>query len=296
MFKAFLEQAELEEQKHQFEAVDWCLKNEVEGSKVEGTEVEGSIHGGIIADEMGLGKTIQLVGTMYCNKLPHTLIVVPKSLLDQWIKVIKKMLKEKPLVYHGICKKKLTLDHLYSYPVVITTYGMVSENKNQKEKEKILLLHKVEWSRIIFDEAHHMRNNKTNIFKCALKLKSKIKWMVTGTPIQNKRTDLYSLCILLGLPKKYYTSPLNMPSLCENFILYRTKESTGIKLPALKTHIINVEWTNDSESKISEDFHSKFKFSNITSKSSNDSSLKKFSSEEYIIVALLRARQTCILP
>ena len=288
MFKAFLEQAGLEEQKHQFEAVDWCLKNETQGNETQGNEKK--VHGGIIADEMGLGKTIQLAGTMYCNELPHTLIVLPKALLDQWTKVIKKMLKQRPLIYHGIWKKDTTLDHLYSYPVVITTYGMISENKKETQIEKSLI-HKVEWSRIIFDEAHHMRNKKTNIFKGASKLKSKIKWLVTGTPIQNKREDLYSLCALLGLPTKYYTTPSNIPELCEKFILHRTKESTGLKLPALKIHTINVPWSNIPENKLSEDIHSCFNFSNI-----NIKTLDTPFSSDCILVLLLRAKQTCILP
>jgi SNF2 family DNA or RNA helicase len=290
MFEAFLEQAGLEKQPHQFEAVDWCLKKEKEGHNILS---EKTIYGGIIADEMGLGKTIQLAGTMYSNEQFHTLIVLPKALLDQWTKVIKKMLKQKPLIYHGIWKKSSNLDHLYSYPVVITTYGMISENKRQTNIENDSILHKVEWDRIIFDEAHHMRNKNTNIFKGALKLKSKIKWLVTGTPIQNKREDLYSLCAQLGLPTKYYTSPSNMPELCKNFILKRTKESTGLKLPELKIHNIDVLWSNSSERNVSEDIHSGLKFSNV---SKQIISTPVSITGEYTLVTLLRAKQSCILP
>lgn len=288
MFKAFLKQAKLEEQPHQFEGVEWCLQKEKEGCQIPKTEKQ--IHGGIIADEMGLGKTIQLVGTMDANPLPHTLIVLPKALLDQWIHVIKKMMKVKPLIYHGIWKKDTTLAHLLVYPVVITTYGMIAE----RGKNTSSLLYQVNWSRIIFDEAHHMRNNQTHIFKGASQLKSPIKWFVTGTPIQNKRNDLFSLCALLGLPTVYYTNPENLSDLAEKFILRRTKESTGLVLPKLIVHDIPVTWSNKAENNMSEDIHSAFKFSHLVCR--DDSATPACLLGESTLVSLLRARQACILP
>ena len=288
MFKAFLEQAGLEEQEHQVEGVEWCLKKENEGVAI---SPEKTIYGGIIADEMGLGKTIQLVGTMYANEQAHTLIVLPKALLDQWIHVIKKMLKVKPLIYHGIWKNETTMDHLHSYPVVITTYGMIAASKKNTQS----LLHQVKWDRIIFDEAHHMRNNQTNIYQGAAKLSAKIKWLVTGTPIQNKRTDLYSLCALLGLTTHYYTTPENLPMLCENFILHRTKESTQLALPPLTIHNIHIPWTDQSESDLSEDIHSTFKFSHVNKEQSCNNTPVCLRGES-TLVSLLRARQACILP
>ena len=289
MFKAFLEQAGLEEQEHQVEGVEWCLKKENEGVAI---SPEKTIYGGIIADEMGLGKTIQLVGTMHSNKQAHTLIVLPKALLDQWIHVIKKMLKVKPLIYHGIWKNQTTLDHIHAYPVVITTYGMIAMSKKNTD-ESPSLLHQVKWDRIIFDEAHHMRNNQTNIYQGAAKLSANIKWLVTGTPIQNKRSDLYSLCALMGMPTHYYTTPENLPTLCENFILHRTKASTNLALPPLNIHNIHIPWSNQDECNLSEDIHSMFKFSHVN-KETCDTPVCLLG--EFTLVGLLRARQACILP
>ena len=244
---------------------------------------------------MGLGKTIQLVGTMHSNEQQHTLIVLPKALLDQWVHVIKKMLKVKPLIYHGIWKNQTTSYHLHSYPVVITTYGMIASSKKLSGDgdASTNILHQIKWDRIIFDEAHHMRNNQTNIYQGAAKLLSKIKWFVTGTPIQNKRSDLYSLCALLGLPTLFYANPANVPMLCENFILHRTKESTGLALPPLNVHDMYIPWSNESECDLSEDIHSLFKVSHV-SKEHGDTPACLLG--EYTLVALLRARQACILP
>ena len=294
MFKTFLDESGLEEQQHQVEGVEWCLKKE--------TNTTTKTRGGIIADEMGLGKTIQLVGTMYANNLPHTLIVLPKALLDQWVHVIKKMLKQKPLIYHGIWKKQTTLEHLHTYPIVITTYGMIATDgmiateTDRKQKEPSLL-HDINWDRIIFDEAHHMRNNQTKIYKGANKLKSDIKWFVTGTPIQNRRNDLYSLCALLGLEAAYYTKPSNMPELCEKYILRRTKESTGLAetMPKLNIYTITIPWTNSYEFNLSEDIHSTLKFSHVN-KEKVYYTTPGCLLGEYTLVSLLRARQLCILP
>ena len=71
-------------------------------------------------------------------------------------------------------------------------------------------IHKIKWSRIIFDEAHHLRNSNTRRFKCCFALRAQIKWLVTGTPIQIRRNDLYSLCKIIGLTQELYTNPDNL--------------------------------------------------------------------------------------
>jgi len=299
MFKNFLQENVLEEHEHQVDGVKWCLEKETIGSVVQGDKTK-IIHGGIIADEMGLGKTIQLAGTMYANKLPHTLIVLPKALLDQWTHVIKKMLKQKPIVYHGIWKDQTSIYQLHSFPIIITTYGMIAlkhkrEQKENQKKTELSVLHEIKWDRIIFDEAHHMRNNTTNIYKGASKLKSNIKWFVTGTPIQNKCNDLYSLCSLLGLPTLYYTSPENIPNLSSTFILHRSKENVALSvtLPKLTVYTITIPWSNTYESDLSEDIHAMCQFSHVTKENieTPDCLLG-----EVTLVSLIRARQACILP
>ena len=63
--------------------------------------------GGLVADEMGLGKTIEIIGTMVCNPRPHTLVVVPLALLQQWKVALARGNAYQPLVYHGAAKTKL---------------------------------------------------------------------------------------------------------------------------------------------------------------------------------------------
>ena len=122
---------------------------------------------------------------------------------------------------------------------MITTYGMI---KKGKHKDSLGVLHKIEWGRVIFDEAHHLRNKNTGGHKGALALQRDITWVVTGTPIQNRKSDFYALCAVMGLPASYYTAPQNLLPLARAFMLKRTKESVGLKIPELKIEKIEVEW------------------------------------------------------
>jgi DNA repair protein RAD5 len=96
-------------------------------------------------------------------------------------------------IYHGA--KKLDYKTLATVDFVITTYGTtVSEYKNMMEMNgKNYDLFKVNWNRIILDEAHAIKNPNAMRSKAICELKSKYKWALTGTPIQNSLTDIYSL-------------------------------------------------------------------------------------------------------
>merc|ERR1711966_288888 len=109
------------------------------------------------------------------------------------------------------------------------------------------MLHEINWDRVVFDEAHHLRNDDTRVYDGALALKSDIRWLMTGTPIQNRKSDFYSLCAVMGLPNEYYVTTANLMELVRRFILKRTKSDAGIILPALVSNIINVEWQSEEE-------------------------------------------------
>ena len=283
-FHGYLKRNNLDVKRHQVEGVTWCLNNEVKGADAGGQIVRG----GLLADDMGLGKTIQMIGVMLCNIKLHTLIVLPRALMEQWESVMNNTLGHSPLVYHGENKKGASLEDLKAAPIVISTYGMASESQKG-------LLHQIVWDRIIYDEAHHLRNQKTSIYKGAKLLKSDITWLVTGTPIQNKKTDFYSLCSVMGIPESYYTSEANLMDLVRKFILKRTKSEAGIELPELKIHNIKVEWANESEKALAEEIHSMLNFSKV-GKSHLNASMAALGGEFKSLALLTRARQSCIYP
>ena len=84
----------------------------------------------------------------------------------------------------------------------------------------------IQWDRIIFDEAHHLRNRFANIHKGAKLLNSNTKWFVTGTPIQNNSSDMFSLLLLLDYTQFLYLGgDIEKINAIRNVYLRRTKKS-----------------------------------------------------------------------
>jgi len=282
-FKSWLKNAGLSQQKHQIDGMEWCLKREYQ--KING------IKGGIIADEMGLGKTILMLGIIISNfKKNGTIIIVPPALLDQWTTEIKRLFGHQPIIYHGkqLKKTRIKLVDNKHIPILITTYGIIV---NRKKNDPLF---NRKWSRMICDEAHHMRNKKSILFKKINMVKASIKWMVTGTPIQNKAKDLFALCMVLGSHKAIKNNPKNAEQIIIDHSLRRTKKQIGLNLPPIQYHIINVKWSSDEEKNFAADIHSNLAFPNVTRKNINR--IVAFLGGQGPLPWLTRARQACIFP
>ena len=129
-FEAFLERNGFDAKDYQREGVEWMLGLETDGCMM-GTK---SIRGGILADEMGLGKTIQMIGLLLANFKLHTLVVLPRALLEQWEIIITKTLGHRPLVYHGYEGRTATIEQVKGSPIVLTTYGMLAKLSEKPRK------------------------------------------------------------------------------------------------------------------------------------------------------------------
>ena len=146
--------------------------------------------GACLADDMGLGKTVQVLA--YLEKLRKTkknarvLLVVPASLIGNWQKESEKFAPEMSVVIlHGGGAKKLgefvKVDDSF---LTITTYGMVT---------RILELEQITWDCLILDEAQAIKNPTTKQTRQVKKLKGSMRIAMTGTPIENDLTNLWSL-------------------------------------------------------------------------------------------------------
>ena len=240
-FHYLLQVSKLDCKQYQVEGVAFCLRNELgdvtnsdsssSSSSSSFSFAEGLPRGGIIADEMGLGKTIMMIGLMFSNVLNRTLIVLPPILIQQWYNEIFRTTGHKAFIYHGKIKKNVTIEMLRNSKIVLTSYGAITISKKNKKLDTI---HQVIWGRVIFDEAHHLRNKKTTRFLGCINIRATNKWFVTGTPIQNKKQDFYSLCSALGLGVNFYKNDANLEFIKNTYILCRTKKSVGILLPERK--------------------------------------------------------------
>jgi len=169
--------------------------------------------GGFLCDEMGLGKTVQLISVILGNPRDRTLIIVPKSIITQWRDELNKFAPQVSVhVYDGPDR---TIDE--HAKVTIAPYTLLSDRKTETTP-----LHRVLWDRVILDEAHEIRNNQSKTFKSVCKLKTDIKWLVTGTPVFNSMNDFVNLCTFLGVPKNFVQG--RTKEIKDIYILRRTKE------------------------------------------------------------------------
>lgn len=153
-------------------------------------------------------------------------------------------------------------------------------------------LGKVGWNRIVFDEAHHLRNNNSR-HQWAKELKGKIRWLISGTPIQNKKRDFYNLCSVIGMAKSFYTDQKNLSTIAHSFILKRTKKQVGIQLPDKIVDQTVVQWASRAEFDLSQEIHSHFKFSNVKFPVTSS---RKLLGEDTHLSLLVKAKQMCVYP
>jgi SNF2 family DNA or RNA helicase len=279
-FQLILDKAKFQAKSYQYDGVKWCIENELRPNP------PGNCRGGFIADEMGLGKTIMMIGTMFSNFVQRTLIVVPPVLIQQWHKEIFNATGHNALLYYGSNKKNITQDDVNRAHIVLTSYNILLQ--------KSCLLKNLVWSRVIFDEAHHLRNRNTERFESCKNIKARIRWLVTGTPIQNRKKDFYNLCDMAGMKPEFYLEQSNMSAIKQFYILRRTKAQVGIDLlPVNKTEHV-IQWQNKSEMSLAEEMHSLLKLTKVSSKKTQE--LGNIIGKSCPLMFLLRCRQMCILP
>ena len=145
--------------------------------------------GACLADDMGLGKTIQVLAfleKLRANKEAKVLLVVPASLLGNWQKEASKFAPNMPLrILHGRPSKVLD-EELKSKStfLTITTYGMAI---------RLQRLQEITWDCLILDEAQAIKNPLTKQTREIKKLNAHIRIAMSGTPIENDLTNLWSL-------------------------------------------------------------------------------------------------------
>lgn len=139
-----------------------------------------------MADDMGLGKTIQVLSLILKmkeeNKLDKPVLVIcPTTLIGNWIKEIQMFAPSlDTVVYHG-AERKLDLKH----DIILTTYAIMRIDVEELKRQA--------WGMIIVDEAQNIKNPDTAQTIAVKLLKSDVKIAMTGTPVENRLTELWSI-------------------------------------------------------------------------------------------------------
>lgn len=147
--------------------------------------------GGILADDMGLGKTIQVLALMLHRQEqsptfgPPLLLVCPTSLLGNWEREIAKFAPTIPFfVHHGNNREDLPAT-FRPHTIVLTTYGVI-----RREEE---IFGTRAWGGMVVDEAQGIKNAGSAQAKAVRKIRAPFKLALTGTPIENRLVELWSI-------------------------------------------------------------------------------------------------------
>lgn len=163
--------------------------------------------GACLADDMGLGKTVQLLGFLNAIKSAKrkkaSLLIIPASLIANWVSEIRRF---SPTLRYYVAHPDMQLSKSVEKPesldktdLVITTYSLV---------QKYQWLHSCNWNYIVLDEAQAIKNPGTKQTRAVKKLSAENRIVMTGTPIENRLSDLWSLFDflnpgLLGTAKEF---------------------------------------------------------------------------------------------
>ncbi len=220
-----------------------------------------------LADDMGLGKTIQVIAFLlylkeeYPNNPGSVLIVCPTSVLFNWYREFKRFAPDLEVIFHHGTKRYTKAsdlpEFLKSHRIFLTSYGTI--------RNDISFLESIQFNGVIIDESQNMKNYNSKQTQALYKLKSQYRICLSGTPIENRLLELWSLFNflnpgLLGNRTEFqqkYVLPIerfqnqeaieNLKLIIAPFIMRRVKSDKSIiqDLPEKNEMKIIVELTED---------------------------------------------------
>ena len=193
--------------------------------------------GGILADEMGLGKTIQTIAFLLSKEQSKSIVITPTSLIHNWRSELEKFA---PTLKIGLVngskkEREKIINNFKDYDVLLTTYGTI---RNDLE-----LYEKIDFDCCIIDEAQNIKNPLSMTTDAVKSINAKVKFALTGTPIENNLNELWSIFDYIMPGYLYNITKFNaifikneanmnhLKQLIRPFILRRTKKQVIKELP-----------------------------------------------------------------
>lgn len=202
--------------------------------------------GGILADDMGLGKTLQTIVHLGMEKVAGRLdcpclVCVPTSLVGNWKKELGRFLPSASTIFYHGSHREMDRDRLTSAEIIVTSYPVLVRD--------LELLRAIQYSVVVLDEAQAIKNQGSQVSQAAKLLLARYRICLSGTPIENNLSELWSLFDfllppLLG-PSAVFRSRFRRPieqmgdelrlnalrQKVAPFILRRMKEAVARELP-----------------------------------------------------------------
>lgn len=215
--------------------------------------------GGVLADDMGLGKTVQTLALLQRRKeLLHgtenaktSLLILPTSLVYNWIKEAEKFVPKLRILAHTGYNRSKDSYAFTHFDLIVTTYGIMRSDTD--------LFTKFYFDYIILDESQQIKNPTSKSFKAIKQLKSKHRLALSGTPIENSVSDIWSQMhftnpgllggysffqkeFVHGIEKRKDESVAQrLQSIIKPFVLRRTKSQVARELPPKTEQIVYCE-------------------------------------------------------
>lgn len=200
---------------HQKDGVRWMIEREAADAEL--------CRGGILGDDMGLGKTWQTIGLLINAPVARTLIVAPPVLIAQWSAALSKSSISSLVLVGGKWRGDLDAS------VMLCSYGGVKSNN--------IMLASRKWDRIILDEGQYIRNGpKTARYQSVNNLVADRRWILSGTPVQNKSSDFKHLGMWLQVDRALL-KPSKLSETAGKIIMRRSIKLLADKMPAAPSHI-----------------------------------------------------------
>ncbi len=248
--------------------------------------------GGCLADDMGLGKTLQALALLAWNKENRrhpspeeapaqikpdsrssdrspvqmnlfsdresagtSLIIVPASLCHNWYNEIRRFFPSMTAVIHHGTGREKSASHFYGYDIIISSYHTV--------RQDIEILSAVNFFYVILDESQHIKNPTSNIYRSVMRLRSSHRLVLSGTPVENSLTDLWTqlsfvnpgLLGSLTFFRREFARPIErsfeeekanrLRKIIQPFIMRRTKEMVATELPPVTEQVILCDMSDE---------------------------------------------------
>ena len=222
--------------------------------------------GGCLADDMGLGKTIQTLAllqkhkedTEAANRKSTSLVIMPTSLIYNWLNEAKKFTPQLRLMVHTGTFRYKSAEVFANYDVIITTYGIT--------RIDIELLQNYVFDYVILDESQNIKNASSKSYHSVKQLKARHKLILSGTPVENSVNDLWTQMSfinpgMLGSQQYFqneFVTPIEkkkdeekarkLQAMIKPFVLRRTKEQVATELPPKTENLFYCQMSEEQAS------------------------------------------------